>query len=59
MAGMQSGPAGARAAILPMHLPVDGGEEKLGDYLRKGPVESGYNADLARDGDQGLALARA
>jgi len=42
-----------------MHLPVVGGEERQGDYLRKGLVESGYNADLARDGDQGLALARA
>lgn len=41
-----------------MHLLVVEDEEKLGDYLRKGLVESGFNVDLARDGNQGLALAR-
>ena len=41
-----------------MHLLVVEDEEKLGDYLRKGLVESGFNVDLARDGNQGLALAQ-
>ncbi|MBN8750610.1 Transcriptional activator protein CzcR [Xylophilus ampelinus] len=41
-----------------MHLLVVEDEEKLGDYLRKGLVESGFNVDLAREGTQGLALAQ-
>ncbi|MGB6008770.1 heavy metal response regulator transcription factor [Castellaniella sp.] len=30
---------------------------KTGDYLRKGLLESGYNADLARNGTDGLHMA--
>jgi len=41
-----------------MHLLVIEDEAKLGDYLRKGLTESGFNVDLARDGLQGLALAQ-
>jgi len=41
-----------------MHLLIVEDEEKLGDYLRKGMVESGFNVDLAREGPRGLALAR-
>src|SRR5471030_1501641 len=32
-------------------------EPKAGDYLRKGLMESGYVADLARNGPDGLNLA--
>ena len=32
-------------------------EQKTGDYLRKGLVESGFVADLARTGPEGLHLA--
>jgi two-component system copper resistance phosphate regulon response regulator CusR len=32
-------------------------EPKTGDYLRKGLLESGFQADLARDGPTGLQLA--
>jgi len=41
-----------------MHLLIVEDEVKLGDYLRKGLVESGFNADLARDGVEGLAMAQ-
>ncbi|WP_304305343.1 heavy metal response regulator transcription factor [Pseudacidovorax intermedius] len=41
-----------------MHLLVVEDEEKLGDYLRKGLVESGFNVELAREGPNGLALAQ-
>ena len=41
-----------------MHLLVVEDEEKLGDYLRKGLVESGFNVELAREGPHGLALAQ-
>lgn len=40
-----------------MHLLVIEDELKLGDYLRKGLIESGFNVDLARDGNDGLAMA--
>ena len=40
-----------------MHLLVIEDELKLGDYLRKGLVESGFNVDLARDGTEGLGMA--
>lgn len=40
-----------------MHLLVIEDELKLGDYLHKGLVESGFNVDLARDGTQGLSMA--
>ncbi len=33
-------------------------EIKLGDYLRQGLTESGFVVDLARDGQEGLHLAR-
>ncbi|HYP86471.1 heavy metal response regulator transcription factor [Variovorax sp.] len=41
-----------------MHLLIVEDEVKLGDYLRKGLVESGFSVDLARDGIEGLAMAR-
>jgi len=41
-----------------MHLLIVEDEVKLGDYLRKGLVESGFTADLARDGVEGLAMAQ-
>lgn len=40
-----------------MHLLVIEDELKLGDYLRKGLAESGFNVDLARDGTEGLGMA--
>jgi two-component system copper resistance phosphate regulon response regulator CusR len=40
-----------------MHLLVIEDELKLGDYLRKGLIESGFNVDLARDGTEGLGMA--
>ncbi|PLC05698.1 DNA-binding response regulator [Variovorax sp. RO1] len=40
-----------------MHLLVIEDEAKLGDYLRKGLVESGFNVDLSRDGSEGLGMA--
>lgn len=40
-----------------MHLLVIEDETKLGDYLRKGLVESGFNVDLSRDGTEGLSMA--
>ena len=40
-----------------MHLLVIEDELKLGDYLRKGLMESGFNVDLARDGTEGLGMA--
>ena len=41
-----------------MYLLVVEDENKLGDYLRKGLSESGFNVDLARDGATGLGMAR-
>ncbi|RYF84179.1 MAG: response regulator [Comamonadaceae bacterium] len=41
-----------------MYLLVVEDENKLGDYLRKGLSESGFNVDLARDGVTGLGMAR-
>lgn len=32
-------------------------EQKLGDYLRNGLTESGFNVDLSRDGTEGLEMA--
>ena len=40
-----------------MHLLVIEDELKLGNYLRKGLVESGFNVDLSRDGTEGLEMA--
>ena len=40
-----------------MHLLVIEDEQKLGDYLRKGLSESGFNVDLSRDGTEGLTMA--
>ncbi|WP_454905083.1 heavy metal response regulator transcription factor [Variovorax gossypii] len=40
-----------------MHLLVIEDEVKLGDYLRKGLVESGFNVDLSRDGSEGLGMS--
>lgn len=40
-----------------MHLLVIEDEHKLGDYLRKGLIESGFNVDLSRDGNEGLGMA--
>lgn len=40
-----------------MHLLVIEDESKLGDYLRKGLLESGFNVDLSRDGKEGLGMA--
>lgn len=40
-----------------MHLLIIEDEAKLGDYLRKGFMESGFIVDLARDGGTGLNLA--
>ncbi|MDM0047016.1 heavy metal response regulator transcription factor [Variovorax dokdonensis] len=41
-----------------MHLLIVEDEEKLGNYLRKGLVESGFSVDVARDGQSGLAFAQ-
>src|SRR5207248_2954732 len=32
-------------------------EKKIGDYLKKGLMENGFNADLTRDGETGANLA--
>ena len=40
-----------------MHLLVIEDELKLGDYVRKGLTESGFNVDLSRDGSEGLGMA--
>ena len=40
-----------------MHILVVEDEQKLGDYLHKGLVESGFNVDLARDGIEGRNMA--
>lgn len=40
-----------------MHLLVIEDEQKLGDYLRKGLMESGFNVDISRDGSEGLGMA--
>ncbi|SFM50568.1 heavy metal response regulator transcription factor [Rugamonas rubra] len=42
-----------------MRILVVEDEPKAGDYLRNGLIESGYAADLARDGAAGLRLALA
>ena len=41
-----------------MYLLVVEDEQKLGDYLRKGLSESGFNVDLERDGAIGFGMAR-
>ena len=40
-----------------MHILVIEDELKLGDYLRKGLIESGFNVDISRDGAEGLGMA--
>lgn len=40
-----------------MNLLIIEDENKLGDYLRKGFIESGFAVDLARDGVTGLTMA--
>lgn len=41
-----------------MYLLIVEDEQKLGDYLRKGLIESGFNVDLERDGAIGYGMAR-
>lgn len=41
-----------------MYLLIVEDEQKLGDYLRKGLIESGFNADLERDGAIGYSMAK-